>query len=84
MLRTRFANAVDHFVPGRFAGVHGGEAMFDERAFVRQFSLLVGRQILRGKLGVGHQDALQLHSRSPRTRAKISLRPRWPVAMIMS
>ena len=81
VLRARFADAHHHFVPGRFAGVHGGEAMFDQRAFVRQFSLLVGRQALRRELGVRHQHALAASFRARRAPERKSLCApggRWP------
>src|SRR5580658_10301787 len=58
MFRTRLANAYHHLFPRRFAGVHGSEAMLDHRAFPRQFSLLIGGQVLRGELRMRHQDTL--------------------------
>ncbi len=50
-----------HGVPGRLAGVHGGEAVLDEGARVREFDLLFGRKILRRKFGVRHQHSLEPH-----------------------
>src|SRR5580698_191295 len=58
VFRARLANAYHHLVPGRFTGVHGSEAMLDHCAFPRQFSLLIGGQVLRGELSMRHQDAL--------------------------
>src|SRR5437588_12083348 len=40
--RTHLANAVQHHFPGRFAGMHGGEAMLDECTHFRQFELFGG------------------------------------------
>jgi len=82
--RPGLANRREHAVPWSFPRVHRREAVLDERAHLRELVLLVGRKILRGKLGVGDDYSLGRPFRERAfTNAKISARPMCPVARIM-
>ena len=60
-LKPRAANVREYRLPLRFAGIRGGEAMFDDGAEIGQFGLLFAAQVLRWEFGVGHQDLAQAH-----------------------
>src|SRR6266404_4511384 len=61
MFGPRLANRREHAVPRRLPGVHGGEAVLDECAHLREFVLLISRKILRRKLGVSDHNSLRAH-----------------------
>jgi hypothetical protein len=58
---THLPDAAQHRAPWGFSCMHGGEAVLNHGAHSCQLTLFLRRKILRGELGVRHQDFSDLH-----------------------